>query len=87
MIRDRLKPEDSVIFFIQYIPIFTISLASKKNRPKLLAIHPPPLPFGAVFSFISIKGHVRKYRERCGRAICFPYTPVFTDGLVLGVRE
>ena len=43
----RWKAEDNVMFFI-YIHLFTVSLASKKNRPKLLAIH-PPLPFGAIF--------------------------------------
>ena len=36
---DRWKVEGSVMFSI-YAPVFTVSLASKKNRPKLLAIHP-----------------------------------------------
>ena len=33
------KDEDDVRFFI-HTPVSTVSLASKKNRPKLLAIHP-----------------------------------------------
>jgi len=40
---DHWKAEDSVMFFI-YTPVFTVSLAIKKNRPKLLAIHPLRCP-------------------------------------------
>jgi len=36
---DRWKVGDNVMYSI-YVPVFTVSLASKKNRPKLLAIHP-----------------------------------------------
>ena len=37
---DRWKVGDSVMFFI-YITVFTVSLASKKDRPQLLPIQPP----------------------------------------------
>ena len=47
---DRWKAGDGIMFFI-YTPVFTVGLASKENRPKLLAILPPPLPFGAVSFF------------------------------------
>ena len=50
---DYWKAKDSFMVFI-YIPVFTVSLASKKNRPKVLAILPPLCPFGGVLSFISI---------------------------------
>ena len=36
---DQWRDEDDVMTFI-YILVFAFSLASKKNRPKLLAIHP-----------------------------------------------
>ena len=42
---------DSVMVFI-YTPVFTVSLASKKNKPKLLAIHPlccPPVLYFLLF--------------------------------------
>jgi len=35
----RWKDEDDAVFFI-YIPVSAVGLASKKDRPKLLAIHP-----------------------------------------------
>ena len=50
---DCWKAEDCVVYFI-HAPVITVSLASNENRPELLAIL-PPLPFGAVFSFIIIK--------------------------------
>ena len=37
---DRWKAEDSVMFFI-YTSVFIVTLVSKKNRPKLLAVLPP----------------------------------------------
>ena len=48
---DRSKVENSFMFFV-YTPVFTISLASKENKPKLLAIL-RPLPFGIVFFLLS----------------------------------
>ena len=50
---DCYKAEDSIVYFI-YAPVIAVGLASNENRPELLAIL-PPLPFGAVFSFIIIK--------------------------------
>ena len=47
-----------IALFFKYTPVITVSLASKKNRPKLLAIL-FRCPFGAVFSFISIT-HIPK---------------------------
>ena len=46
----------ALCFFIIYTLVFTVSLASKKNRPKLFASTPPPppLPFGALFHFINL---------------------------------
>ena len=62
MSREHRKAEDSVMFFhTVYTPVFTVSLASKKNRPSCL-LSSPPLPFGAVFSFISITCEAVSYQ-------------------------
>ena len=52
---DRWRAQDSIIFFM-YAPVIMVSLASKKNRPKLLAIPIPPLPFRCrIFFYLNHK--------------------------------
>ena len=66
----RWKDEDDVRLFI-YTPVFTVSLAKKKNRPKPLAIH--PVAIRAVFSFCQIVIIPAPEHQRCPRLLRHPW--------------
>lgn len=73
------KNEDDVMFFIiLYTPIHTVSLA-RKNRPNLLATHPPLLPFSAVISFCQIPA--TSPTSRCQRRYTYSDHPSATPFL------